>query len=50
MCMFNSEAKVMGGRHRIRVDINMLLHGDLGTAKSQFLNYIEVVYHRVVYS
>jgi hypothetical protein len=48
--MFGGQAKDVGGKHRIRGDINMLLLGDPGTAKSQFLKYIESVYHRVVYT
>ena len=50
MCMFGGEPKDVGGKHRIRGDINMLLLGDPGTAKSQFLKYIESLYHRVVYT
>ena len=48
--MFGGESKDVGGKHRIRGDINMLLLGDPGTAKSQFLKYIEKLYHRVVYT
>ena len=48
--MFGGMPKDVGGKHRIRGDINMLLLGDPGTAKSQFLKYIESVYHRVVYT
>lgn len=48
--MFGGEGKDFGGKHRIRGDINMLLLGDPGTAKSQFLKYIEKIYHRVVYT
>ena len=50
LAMFGGQAKDVGGKHRIRGDINMLLLGDPGTAKSQFLKYIESVYHRVVYT
>ena len=39
--MFGGMAKDIGGKHRIRGDINMLLLGDPGTAKSQFLKYVE---------
>ena len=48
--MFGGESKDVGGKHKIRGDINMLLLGDPGTAKSQFLKYIEKLYHRVVYT
>ncbi len=34
MCMFGGESKDVGGKHRIRGDINLLLLGDPGTAKS----------------
>lgn len=50
MAMFGGESKDVGGKHKIRGDINMLLLGDPGTAKSQFLKYIEKLYHRVVYT
>ena len=39
--MFGGQAKDIGGKHRIRGDINMLLLGDPGTTKSQFLKYVE---------
>jgi DNA replication licensing factor MCM2 len=48
--MFGGEAKDIGGKHRIRGDINCLLLGDPGTAKSQFLKYVEQVFHRCVYT
>ena len=41
LAMFGGQAKDIGGKHRIRGDINMLLLGDPGTAKSQFLKYVE---------
>ncbi|KAF7376225.1 DNA helicase [Mycena sanguinolenta] len=37
-------------KHRIRGDINVLLLGDPGTAKSQFLKYVEKTAHRSVFA
>lgn len=48
--MFGGESKDVHGKHRIRGDINVLLLGDPGTAKSQILKYIEKTAHRVVYT
>jgi len=39
--MFGGQPKDVNGKHRIRGDINVLLLGDPGTAKSQFLKYTE---------
>eukprot|EP01035_Chromulina_nebulosa_P018362 gene18362-24058_t len=39
-----------GGTHRVRGDINVLLLGDPGTAKSQILKYAEKVAPRAVYT
>lgn len=41
LAMFGGVPKDINDKHRIRGDINMLLLGDPGTAKSQFLKYIE---------
>lgn len=41
---------VNGGAHRVRGDINILLLGDPGTAKSQILKYAQKVAPRSVYT
>lgn len=38
------------GRHRLRGDINVLILGDPGTAKSQFLKYTQKIAPRAVYA
>ena len=48
--MFGGVAKNPQGKHRLRGDINVLLLGDPGTAKSQFLKYVEKTSHRAVYT
>lgn len=40
----------IGNKHKVRGDINVLLCGDPGTAKSQFLKYVEKVAPRVVFT
>merc|ERR1719369_138768 len=50
LCMFGGEPKNPGGKHRIRGDINVLCCGDPGTAKSQFLKYVEKTAHRPVFT
>lgn len=39
-----------GGKHKVRGDINVLLCGDPGTAKSQFLKYVEKIASRAVFT
>lgn len=41
---------ILGGKHKVRGDINVLLCGDPGTAKSQFLKYMEKIAPRPVYT
>ena len=41
MALFGGVAKNVNDKHRIRGDCNVLLLGDPGTAKSQFLKYAE---------
>jgi DNA replication licensing factor MCM2 len=50
LAMFGGVPKDVGGKHKIRGDINVLLVGDPGTAKSQFLKYVEKAVHRCVYT
>lgn len=40
----------VGGKHKVRGDINVLLCGDPGTAKSQFLKYVEKVSSRAIFT
>ena len=39
-----------GQKHKVRGDINILLCGDPGTAKSQFLKYVEKTASRAVFT
>ncbi|KAI0988504.1 hypothetical protein GJ496_010739 [Pomphorhynchus laevis] len=50
LAMLGGEPKNPGGKHRLRGDINVLLCGDPGTAKSQFLKYVEKAAHRTVFT
>ena len=50
LALFGGQEKHPQGKHRLRGDINMLLLGDPGTAKSQFLKYVEKVARRAVYT
>eukprot|EP00741_Cyanophora_paradoxa_P011238 tig00020554_g10857.t1 len=50
MSLFGGQAKEVPGKHRIRGDINVLLLGDPGTAKSQFLKYAQQTAHRAVFT
>eukprot|EP00124_Ichthyophonus_hoferi_P000907 Ihof_evm16s39 gene=Ihof_evmTU16s39 len=51
LSMFGGEAKESKDKkHRVRGDINVLLLGDPGTAKSQFLKYVEKTAPRCVYT
>lgn len=50
LALFGGQAKEVGEKHRIRGDINVLLLGDPGTAKSQFLKYVEKTANRAVYT
>lgn len=50
LSLFGGVAKVAQGKHAMRGDINILLLGDPGTAKSQVLKYIEKTAHRAVFA
>lgn len=50
LSLFGGEAKNAGEKHRVRGDINVLLCGDPGTAKSQFLKYSEKIAPRAVFT
>lgn len=50
MSLFGAVPKNISDKHRIRGDINVLLLGDPGTAKSQMLKYAEKTAPRAVYS
>ena len=50
LALFGGVAKQPNNSHRLRGDINVLLLGDPGTAKSQFLKYVEKTAARAVYT
>ena len=50
MALFGAVPKNVDDKHRIRGDVNVLLLGDPGTAKSQMLKYAEQTAPRAVYS
>ncbi|CAG8480886.1 8021_t:CDS:10 [Funneliformis caledonium] len=50
LSLFGGVAKNIQDKHRLRGDINILMLGDPGTAKSQFLKYVEKTAHRAVYT
>lgn len=50
LSMFAGVAKHLPNKHRLRGDINVLLLGDPGMGKSQFLKYVEKTAHRCVYT
>ncbi len=50
LSLFGGVSKEAQGKHSIRGDINILLLGDPGTAKSQVLKYIEKTAHRAVFA
>ena len=50
MALFGGRRKSVKDRHNVRGDINVLLLGDPGTAKSQFLKYAEKISPRSVFT
>lgn len=50
LSLFGGVAKTGKGAHHVRGDINVLLLGDPGTAKSQVLKYVEKTAHRAVFA
>lgn len=42
--------KLIGQKHKVRGDINVLICGDPGTAKSQFLKFVEKIAPRAVFT
>jgi DNA replication licensing factor MCM2 len=50
LSMMGGQRKEVAGKHRIRGDINTLIVGDPGLAKSQFLKYVEQTFPKAVYT
>merc|ERR1719506_2241377 len=50
MAMFGGGQKVVAGKHRIRGDLNVLIMGDPGLAKSQCLKYVNKTFERSVFT
>ncbi|ENN76347.1 DNA replication licensing factor Mcm2 [Dendroctonus ponderosae] len=50
LSLFGGEAKNPGQKHKVRGDINVLICGDPGTAKSQFLKFVEKIAPRAVFT
>merc|ERR1739844_11814 len=50
LSLFGGNAKDKSEKHKVRGDINVLLCGDPGTAKSQFLKYVEKIAPRAVFT
>ncbi|XP_014218789.1 DNA replication licensing factor Mcm2 [Copidosoma floridanum] len=50
LSIFGGVAKNPGMKHKVRGDINILICGDPGTAKSQFLKYTEKIAPKAVFT
>merc|ERR1719167_1525652 len=50
LSLFGGVAKNPQEKHKVRGDINVLMCGDPGTAKSQFLKYVQSIAPRAVFS
>ena len=50
LALFGGQPKDNKEKHRVRGDLNCLLCGDPGTAKSQFLKYVEKIAPRAVFT
>ncbi|KAF1963269.1 MCM-domain-containing protein [Byssothecium circinans] len=50
LSLFGGVSKTSSGQHMVRGDINVLLLGDPGTAKSQVLKFVEKTAHRAVFA
>lgn len=50
LSLFGGVPKDINGKHSIRGDINVLMLGDPGTAKSQFLKYVEKTAQRAIFT
>ena len=50
LAMFGGVSKTRDGKHKLRGDINLLMMGDPGTCKSQFLKYVQQTAPRAIYT
>ena len=50
LALFGGQPKDKQDKHRVRGDLNVLMCGDPGTAKSQFLKYVEKLAPRAVFT
>merc|ERR1712203_250980 len=50
LALFGGQAKDKSDKHKVRGDLNVLMCGDPGTAKSCFLKYIQNIAPRAVFS